>query len=40
MSETTSELVWILGLLHELQIPVQIPISLHCDTRAVQYIVS
>lgn len=39
MFETTSELVWISRLLHDLQKPVQFPISLHCDNRAVQHIV-
>ena len=36
MSETTSELVWMVGLLKDLQVPLQF--TLYCDTKAAQYI--
>jgi len=38
MSETASELVWIAGLLQDLQIPASLLNPLHCDNRAAQHI--
>jgi len=38
MSETMSELVWMAGLLRDLQIPLSLPLTLYCDNKAAQYI--
>ena len=38
MSETTSELVWLANLLHDLQVQVTYPLTLFCDNKAAQYI--
>lgn len=38
MSQTTSEVVWIEGLLQDLQIHVPTPITLFCDNKSAQYI--
>ena len=38
MSETTSELVWVVGFLHDLQIPIPLPLTLYCDNKSAQYI--
>lgn len=39
MSYTTSELIWIQGLLEDLQVKVPTPIPLFCDNAAAKYIV-
>lgn len=38
MATTTCELVWLTYLLHDLQIPVQVPITLFCDNKVAQQI--
>ncbi|KAK9749334.1 hypothetical protein RND81_02G118600 [Saponaria officinalis] len=38
MSYTTSELVWLQGLLTDLGVVIPLPISLHCDNRAALHI--
>ncbi|XP_048491475.1 uncharacterized mitochondrial protein AtMg00810-like [Beta vulgaris subsp. vulgaris] len=38
MSATTSELVWIQGLLADLQIPVSLPITLYCDNTSAEHL--
>lgn len=38
MSETTAELVWIAGILRDLQVPISLPVTQHCDNKAAQYI--
>ena len=38
MSVTTSELVWIEGILHDLHISAALPFPLHCDNKAAQHI--
>ncbi|XP_057247033.1 uncharacterized mitochondrial protein AtMg00810-like [Beta vulgaris subsp. vulgaris] len=38
MSQTTSEVVWIEGLLQDLHIHVPTPITLFCDNKSAQYI--
>lgn len=34
MTTTVSELVWIIGLLKELGAQVEVPVELHCDSKA------
>lgn len=38
MSQTTSEIVWIDGLLEDLHILIPKPITLHCDNKAAEHI--
>ncbi|CAH9127826.1 unnamed protein product [Cuscuta epithymum] len=38
MSYTTSEMVWLHELLKDLRVSVPLPIPLHCDNKAAQYI--
>lgn len=38
MLATTSELVWLHGLLADLDIHIPMPITLYCDNKATQYI--
>ena len=38
MSETMSELVWMAGLLRDLQIPLSLPLTLYYDNKVAQYI--
>ena len=38
MSYTTSELVWIVGVMKDLYIHVSYPVTLLCDNKATQYI--
>jgi len=38
MSETTGELVWMFGLLRDLQIPISLPLTLYCDNKSAQNI--
>lgn len=38
MSYTSNELIWIEGLLQDLQVNVSLPINLFCDNLAGKYI--
>jgi len=38
MSYTTSELEWLSYILHDLQVSVSLPITLHCDNKAAMHI--
>lgn len=38
MSYTTSEVIWLEGLLQDLQVKVPTPIHLYCDNTAAKYI--
>ena len=38
MSETASEIEWMIGILRDLQVPLQLPLTLYCDNKAAQYI--
>jgi len=40
MSYITSELEWISHLLIDLRVPLQLPITMHCDDMAAQHIAS
>ncbi|XP_048493123.1 uncharacterized mitochondrial protein AtMg00810-like [Beta vulgaris subsp. vulgaris] len=38
MSATASELVWVQGLLEDLQVHVPLPVTLHCDNTSAQHL--
>jgi len=38
MSDTTAELMWIAGILRDLQVSVSLPATLHCNNKVAQYI--
>ncbi|XP_074301014.1 uncharacterized protein LOC141632361 [Silene latifolia] len=38
MSYTTSEFVWLVGLMRDLRVSIKLPIPLYCDNRAAQHI--